>query len=674
MIYDIFYVSKKTISDIEWKKFCERFPSAQKIENVNSIDDLKKKSFTKFFWLVWDDVVIVDDFAFDYRVDKWDEDYAHVFKNSCNGTESYISGVALIPKKANILKKEFDFKFYVNKKEIDVVASKYQYPIRYISTYDEYLNLINEKSKSMFWCVWPDIELVDDSIFDFYFDPNDGKYNYDRSENHVYKNSCNGVESYLSGVILFSTEKTISKREFNRRFLVDKKEHDLVVSKYRYPRYVIHSYQEYQDILKNETQQMFWCVWPDIELVDDSIFDFYFDPNDGKYNYDRSITHMFKNGDFYDGLMLMSRSKTLTAKEFNYRFPVEKKEWNIQVSIPVPFEIFQINTFEDYITTLQNTKTEMFWVIRNDVVLDKDFDFNSYYVPVYDHFHRNITHVFKNGDWYDGVVLYSKNSPITKKEFDHRFPIEKKQHNIVVSNPKPFDIVFISYNETNADKNFKRLTDRFPRAKRIDGVKGIHNAHIEAAKIATTDMFWVVDADAIIIKDFNFEIDYIPYYNRNEKDIFLDTVHVWKSLNLVNGLLYGYGGVKLLPKKLILNMDTNTTDMTTSLSKNFKVMPSVSNVTEFNTDAFSTWRSAFRECVKLSSKVIDQQYDLETEERLIAWCSRGEDKPFGTYSIAGAKAGKKYGEDNINNKEKLSLINNFNWLEEEFLKWKTINE
>ena len=30
--------------------------------------------------------------------------------------------------------------------------------------------------------------------------------------------------------------------------------------------------------------------------------------------------------------------------------------------------------------------------------------------------------------------------------------------------------------------------------------------------------------------------------------------------------------------------------------------------------------------------------------------------------------GKKYGEDNINNKEKLLLINNFNWLEEEFLK------
>jgi hypothetical protein len=460
MIYDIFYVSKKQIDANNWQQFRRRFPSAQKIENVNSIDDLKKKSFTKFFWLVWDDVVIADDFVFDYRINSWDEDYVHVFKN----------------------------------------------------------------------------------------------------------------------------------------------------------------------------------------------------------------------GDWYDGVSLFSKNTIISKKEFDHRFYINKKEIDITASVPKPFEKFYINTYEEYLETVNNTNSDMFWVIRNDIVLEDSFNFSNYYVPVYDHFHRNITHVFKNGDWYDGVSLFSKNTIISKKEFDHRFPIEKKQHDIVVSNPKSFDIVFISYNESNADKNFKRLTDRFPRAKRIDGVKGIHNAHIEAAKIATTDMVWIVDADAIIIKEFDFEINYIPYYNRNEKDIFLDTVHVWKSLNLVNGLLYGYGGVKLLPRKLLLTMDTNTADMTTSLSKNFKVIPKVSNVTEFNTDAFSTWRSAFRECVKLASKVIDQQYDLETEERLIAWCSRGDDKPFGTYSIAGANAGKKYGEDNINDKEKLLLINNFNWLEEEFLKWQTTNE
>jgi hypothetical protein len=458
MIYDIFYVSKEKISDIEWQQFRNRFPSAQKIENVKTIDDVKKKSFTKFFWLVWDDVVIAEDFAFDYRVEKWDEDYVHVFKNSCNGAESYISGITLIPKKATILKKEFDFKFYVNKKETGIVASKFQYPIRHIDSYEQYLKVVNEESKSMFWCVRNDINLVNNNIFDLYFDPLDGKYDYDRSINHV-----------------------------------------------------------------------------------------------------------FKNGESFDGLMLASKDKILMEKEFKYRFPIEKKEWDI-----------------------------------------------------------------------------------------------------VASTPKPYDVVFISYNEINADVNYEKLKLKRPDAKRVHGVTGIHNAHIAAAKLATTEMFWVVDADAELVDNFNFETKYFPHYdagNRLEKH---STVWVWSSKNPVNGLIYGYGGVKLLPTTLTLEMDTTTADMTTSISSKFKAVRRISNVTVFNTDEFSTWRSAFRECVKLASRVIDNTYDEDTEMRLMVWCSTGRNKPFGEYAISGAKAGKEFGSENVGNLIELVKINDFEWLKERF--------
>jgi hypothetical protein len=47
-----------------------------------------------------------------------------------------------------------------------------------------------------------------------------------------------------------------------------------------------------------------------------------------------------------------------------------------------------------------------------------------------------------------------------------------------------YDIIFISYNEPNADENFARLKARFPYAHRVDGIKGIHQAHIAAAKKA----------------------------------------------------------------------------------------------------------------------------------------------------------------------------------------------
>jgi hypothetical protein len=221
-----------------------------------------------------------------------------------------------------------------------------------------------------------------------------------------------------------------------------------------------------------------------------------------------------------------------------------------------------------------------------------------------------------------------------------------------------YDIVFISYQEPNADENWELLKKRFPTAKRVHGIKGIHQAHIESAKKCFTKMFWIVDADAVIMDDFNFDYE-IPDHQ-------LDHVHVWTALNPINNLKYGYGGVKLFPRKLTLEVDTNSTDMTTSISDKFKAMPAIANITAFNTDPFSTWKSAFRECVKLSSKIIQGQQNKETEIRLTQWCTEGKDKSFGKYCIAGALAGKEYGEKYKGDSSALKLINDFEWLERQF--------
>ena len=220
-----------------------------------------------------------------------------------------------------------------------------------------------------------------------------------------------------------------------------------------------------------------------------------------------------------------------------------------------------------------------------------------------------------------------------------------------------YDIVFISYNEPNADANWELVKYRFPRAKRVDGVKGIHQAHIAAAKKCFTKMFWVVDADAKILDSFKFD------HKVDEYD--LETVHVWRSRNPVNDLLYGYGGVKLLPRKLTLNMDTTKPDMTTSISEYFKAMPDTSNVTAFNTNEFEAWKGAFRECTKLASKTIDRQNEDETNERLRVWTTVGEDRPFGEYAIKGAIAGREYG---LSGGVDIRLINDFDWLYEQFSK------
>jgi len=250
--------------------------------------------------------------------------------------------------------------------------------------------------------------------------------------------------------------------------------------------------------------------------------------------------------------------------------------------------------------------------------------------------------------------LLTKHKTISKKELEHRHIVYKKTWNIIASKHKPYDVVFISYNELNADENYKNLLKKAPYAKRVHGIKGIHQAHIQAAKISNSEMVWIVDADAVLVDDFNLDL-YLDKWDR-------ETVHVWRSINPINDLIYGYGGVKLFPRILTINMDISNPDMTTSITSKFKAMPTISNITAFNTDPFSTWKSAFRECCKLASKVIDRQKSKETEDRLQIWCTNGADKLYGKYSIAGAKAGAAYGARNKNNIEQLGKINDFNWL------------
>lgn len=225
-----------------------------------------------------------------------------------------------------------------------------------------------------------------------------------------------------------------------------------------------------------------------------------------------------------------------------------------------------------------------------------------------------------------------------------------------------YDIAFLSFNESDANnlyfKFLKRIANLPNKVYRIHGVKGIHQAHVAAAKLSTTSMFWVVDVDADLLPDFKFNTTLDP----SEEDI----VHVWRSKNPVNDLEYGYGGVKLLPTQLTLNMDMSSPDMTTSISPRFKSMPQISNITAFNINPLCTWRSAFRECAKLASRTILGQLDDESAYRLKVWTHVGGDRPFGEYALAGASAGEWFGKTYKGNKKMLVKINDYDWLTIQF--------
>jgi hypothetical protein len=306
------------------------------------------------------------------------------------------------------------------------------------------------------------------------------------------------------------------------------------------------------------------------------------------------------------------------------------------------------NYFETYQLAQKKAMSKMFWIFDSDINLLDTCNFD-YKVSEWD---VNYIHVFRYG-----VYLIPRNYKFTKEEIKYGFFNSKKDVGTIVSLP-PYEAVFISYNEPNADENYELVKLKLPDVKRIKGVKGIHQAHKAAAKLVATPMFWVIDGDARIVDNFDFR-EKIP---RSQETI----VHTWKSINPINDLEYGYGGVKLLPTLLTANLDINSVDMTTSISNKFKSVQEISNITVFNTDPFNTWKSAFRECVKLSSKIINNQNDIQTLNRLEIWCSKGQDRPFGNFALLGAQAGRKYGTENAGNREMLKKINDWKWLQREF--------
>ena len=111
------------------------------------------------------------------------------------------------------------------------------------------------------------------------------------------------------------------------------------------------------------------------------------------------------------------------------------------------------------------------------------------------------------------------------------------------------DIIFISYDEPNAEQNYADLCAKVPWAKRVHGVKGSDSAHKACAELSETDRFITIDGDNRIRPNFlNQEINF------EEHTDLQSCVISWAGKNIVNGLMYGNGGIKCWPKDFVLKI------------------------------------------------------------------------------------------------------------------------
>jgi hypothetical protein len=212
-----------------------------------------------------------------------------------------------------------------------------------------------------------------------------------------------------------------------------------------------------------------------------------------------------------------------------------------------------------------------------------------------------------------------------------------------------YDIIYLSYDEPNAEKNYTDLCKKIPWAKRVHGVKGSDAAHKACAQLSETDRFITVDGDNIIREEFlNQEIDFTEHVDLK------NCVISWSGRNAINGLMYGNGGLKCWPKEFVLNMKTH--EAADPRNKHAQVdfcwdiqyiqMHSCYSDVYNNATPAQAWRAGFREGVKLSLnrgvKPSKEEF-LKNHWRclhwLYIWTMIGADVENGLWAILGSRAG-----------------------------------
>lgn len=323
--FDMFYLQEK-VNLARYEDAKARFPD---IEIVKSITEAIEKSSTDMFWFIPDDVILDEKFDFDFEPDDWSYSYCHMFQN---GNKKNYNGVALIPTSYKPTHREITYRHFASKKTINIPASAPEvYDSYHTNSYEEFLEIQQCTETAMFWVIRPDVTLNESFKFDYKVPKWDEHYI------HVFLNG-----SAHDGVALFPAACQVSRKEFENRYYIDQKEIEIVASTPKlYDRYTINTFNEYLEALETSTTELFWVIPSDIVIKYEFKFDILFTHDN---EYDRKMNHVFLNGEKYNGIMLMSKHKPISYKEFTNRFPTERKEWDIVASRPKLYDKYTINT------------------------------------------------------------------------------------------------------------------------------------------------------------------------------------------------------------------------------------------------------------------------------------------------------------------------------------------
>lgn len=222
----------------------------------------------------------------------------------------------------------------------------------------------------------------------------------------------------------------------------------------------------------------------------------------------------------------------------------------------------------------------------------------------------------------------------------------------------------MSYGEPNAENNWADLLRKVPWAKRVKDVKGFDAVHRKAAELATTDWFVTVDADTRVYDEFlNNVVEIEPGKPRN---------FCWSSRNIVNGLCYGNGGLKVWHKPYAANMAFHELGNMGDFcwDKDYKSYSEVYSDVIINSSELQAFRAGFREGVKLTmsqGRLLPWSHwnrlPPTTVFHLRIWTSVGLHAANGQWAICGARRGMKMALSRALDQQ---LIGDFEYIDMQF--------
>ncbi len=581
---------------------------------ADNLEEAALKSRTGLYWFIYGSNDY-SDFDFDWRPSPWEQHHIH-----CFGTQWQRTGGAYLANKDTVQNKEWNFRAE-QKVTRCVEMSRWIIP-----------NNINDDDFDYSW--HPD-ELEPD--YEYHF-----ATNWQRDGGPIYRGTA-GIK-YVSSQKIRANATQIFYMDFlnhesqSQYFDLQKAFPDIKLT-----RYVDNHLNVFKRIVNLATTEF---VWITSSICDYSKFDFTWHPDPSQ----REMVHVFASG-------TQRRGDTFYIHVESFKqqlYELELLDW---------FNVINYCTDQTVHRFREPTV-----VYDGDTIVDaiKNYEFNFPYAT----FINSNEFVYRE----ETICLWAAKDrvavPLTTNSGTSLVPRDAKSfvRTQIYDYPyiakdrtrapnKSLDIIFISNGEPDEELMFHH-TEYMTNSdvKWIRGINGRVAAYQAAARASSTPWFFAVFAKLEV------EGNTFPW-SEWQPDLWQQPKHyIFNARNPVNGLEYGHQGMIAYNKKMVLENNTPGIDFT--LSQPHESVPLLSGIARFNQDPWTTWRTAFREVVKLKHFMTTQP-TIETEYRLETWLTVANGD-FYEWCLQGAADAVTYYNEVNGNFDKLMLSFEWTWLQERF--------